>query len=131
LQCGSVVDPTLTPLVGYDGSESAKRALDRAASLTGYGSQLLVATASPDQAGLARSNELLDEAETSLISQRVFCRRRAVIGKPAQALMTLADENNVDLIVVGNGKTALQRLLLGSVSTEIVHHAPCNVMVVR
>jgi nucleotide-binding universal stress UspA family protein len=122
---------SLTLLVGYDGSESARRALERAAALTGYGSQLIVANVAPDEQGLARSNDLLDEAETRLILQRVFCRKHARIGKPARTLMALADENNADLIIVGNGKSALQRLLLGSVSTEIVHHATCDVMVVR
>jgi nucleotide-binding universal stress UspA family protein len=42
--------------------------------------------------------------------------------------MALADESKADVIVVGTGKTAL---LSGSVSMEIVHNAPCDVMVVR
>ena len=120
-----------TLVVGYDGSESSRRALDRAASLTGYGDELVVVNVAADQASLTRSHELLDEAETQLILQRVFCRKEGLIGKPARELMNLAADTGADLIVVGNGKTAVQRLILGSVSTEIVHHAPCDVLVVR
>ena len=99
--------------------------------MTGYGSQLIVANVASDEGGLAKSARLLDEAEIRLLLQRVFCRTHALVGRPARALMALADESDADVILVGNGKTTLQRLLLGSVSTEIVHNAPCDVMVVR
>jgi nucleotide-binding universal stress UspA family protein len=39
---------------------------------------------------------------------------------------------NADLIIVGTrGLNTAQRLLLGSVSTKVMHHAPCDVLVVR
>ena len=53
------------------------------------------------------------------------------MGKPANELISLAAEAKADLIVVGNGKTALERLILGSVSTQLVHNAPCDVLVAR
>jgi nucleotide-binding universal stress UspA family protein len=121
----------LTLVIGYDGTESAQRALDRAASLTGYGSLLIVATVASDEQGRARARELLDQAESRLLVQRVFCQTRELLGKPADELISLATETKADLLVVGNGKTALQRLLLGSVSTQLVHNAPCDVLVAR
>ena len=121
----------LTLVVGYDGSESARRALDRAASLSGYGSLLIVAAVVSDERGLERASELVDEAETRLLLQKVFCRKRELVGKPEDELISLAAEAKADLIVVGNGKTALERLILGSVSTQLVHNAPCDVLVAR
>jgi hypothetical protein len=83
----------LTLVVGYDGSESAQRALDRAASLTGYGSLLIVAAVATDERGLERASELLDEAESRLLLQRVLCRKRELVGKPAEELISLAAES--------------------------------------
>ena len=48
------------------------------------------------------------------------------------ALVQEAQRSAVDLIVVaGHGQGVLGRLLLGSVATDIVHHAHCAVLVVK
>jgi nucleotide-binding universal stress UspA family protein len=53
----------------------------------------------------------------------------AALGSPAAVLAETAE--GADLLVVGaRGHGALRRLLLGSVSTQCVHHAPCPVVVV-
>jgi nucleotide-binding universal stress UspA family protein len=53
-------------------------------------------------------------------------------GNPADVIVQEADDSGADLIVVGTrGRNAAQRVLLGSVSTNVVHHAPCDVLVVR
>ena len=53
-------------------------------------------------------------------------------GKPASAIVDEATQWNADLIVVGShGHGFWGRTLLGSVSDEVLHHAPCSVMVVR
>ncbi|MDJ0807303.1 MAG: universal stress protein [Gammaproteobacteria bacterium] len=47
-------------------------------------------------------------------------------------ILTLADEMHCDLIVLGHkGKGAIEKFLLGSVTTRIAHHAPCSVLAVR
>jgi nucleotide-binding universal stress UspA family protein len=52
-------------------------------------------------------------------------------GDPADVVITVAEETNADLIVVGNkGMTGAARFLLGSVPNKINHHAPCSVLVV-
>ena len=54
------------------------------------------------------------------------------LGKPAKAIMTVASEHQADLIVMGTkGLSAIARVLLGSVSTRVVQHANCSVLVVR
>ena len=53
-------------------------------------------------------------------------------GDPADAILDVAEENNADLIVVGNkGMTGAKRFLLGSVPNKVSHHAPCSVMIIR
>jgi len=55
-----------------------------------------------------------------------------VVGNPAEQIIYYADRNGVDLIVVGDrGRSKLARLLLGSVSKNVVEHAGRPVMVVR
>jgi nucleotide-binding universal stress UspA family protein len=50
----------------------------------------------------------------------------------AAELVQEAEESGADLIVVGTrGLNAAKRLVLGSVSTNVVQHAPCDVLVVR
>lgn len=47
-------------------------------------------------------------------------------------IVNFAKEFELDLIVVGsNGKGLLDRMLVGSTTTYVVNHAPCNVMVVK
>lgn len=55
------------------------------------------------------------------------------IGNPKKALTEeLPKEYQIDLIYVGaTGKGRFQRLLVGSTTSYLVNHAPCNVMVVR
>jgi nucleotide-binding universal stress UspA family protein len=51
-------------------------------------------------------------------------------GPPATVLLDAVDDD--DLLVVGShGAGGLKRLLLGSVSQEVVNHAPCPVLVHR
>ena len=53
-------------------------------------------------------------------------------GSPEQAIVDEAENWGADLIVVGShGYGFWERMLLGSVSNAIVHHAPCSVLVVR
>ena len=53
-------------------------------------------------------------------------------GDPADAILDVAEEQNADLIVVGNkGMTGAKRFLLGSVPNKVSHHAPCSVMIIR
>ncbi len=53
-------------------------------------------------------------------------------GEPAEEILSFADRENVDLIVIGShGRTGLSRLLLGSVAEAVVRGAKCPVLTVK
>lgn len=67
------------------------------------------------------------------LSKSGFQIREALrLGKPADEILTVAKQDEADLIVTGaKGLGAIRRVLLGSVSTRVVQHAHCGVLVVR
>ncbi len=53
-------------------------------------------------------------------------------GSPFVEILRYANEQNVDVIVIGtHGRTGLKHVLLGSVAENVVRHAPCPVLTVR
>jgi nucleotide-binding universal stress UspA family protein len=54
------------------------------------------------------------------------------VGRADDKIVLLAEELGAGLIVMGSrGQGGIRRALLGSVSSSVVHHAHCPVMVVR
>ena len=54
------------------------------------------------------------------------------VGHPAEQIVHYAETHGVDHIVMGHrGKTFFERWLLGSVSKQVVHYAPCTTTIVR
>lgn len=55
-----------------------------------------------------------------------------VSGDPRLEITDIAHREQVDQIIIGShGRTGLTRLLLGSVASYVVSHAPCSVLVVK
>ena len=53
-------------------------------------------------------------------------------GDPSDLIIDTATQEGADLIVLGTRRLGgVKRWALGSVSTGVLHHAPCNVLVVR
>jgi nucleotide-binding universal stress UspA family protein len=53
-------------------------------------------------------------------------------GRPAQEIVKYAQDQGIDLIVIGTqGKRGIERFLLGSVAESIIRSAPCRVLVVK
>lgn len=53
-------------------------------------------------------------------------------GEPGPTICDVAVEVGAEIIVIGShGHGWLKRVLMGSVSTHVLHHAPCPVLVIR
>jgi nucleotide-binding universal stress UspA family protein len=143
-------------LIGVDGSELGRRAAQRAIALLGSADAVTIvhvvrpttpitmmpstaiAGAIPvDDAAIAESNESLvrnAEADVAATARElgVDAATRVVTGDPGLELCRMADDDDIDVIVVGShGSGFLKRVLLGSVSHHVLHHAHCPVLVVR
>lgn len=76
--------------------------------------------------------EIAERAATRLREAGLTADARMVLGDPRTALLDAARSEHADLIVVGShGRTGVKKLLLGSVASHVVTHAPCSVLVVR
>lgn len=116
-------------LVGTDGSETATRAVRRAAEVAAASdARLLVAFVGDGETGPI----VLSRAVAALAGTGPPPETRLLTGDPADALLGLADVEQVNLVVVGNkGMAGAQRFLLGSVPNKISHRARCDVLVVH
>ena len=83
--------------------------------------------------GLKEANhKLLEQTVRKLIKAGFAAEPLCQLGKPAEEIMKVAAKHHADLIVMGaKGLGAIARFLLGSVSTRVVQHANCSVLVVR
>jgi nucleotide-binding universal stress UspA family protein len=133
-------------LVGYDGSPAARKAFEAACGLAAKdGAELFVIS-------VARPPEVGDDVETEAVIENSRRYHRGLlaelkplaaekgvrahfevdVGHPAEQIIYAADRQGVDLVVVGDrGRSKFARLLLGSVSKQVVQYAGRAVMVVR
>lgn len=58
-------------------------------------------------------------------------QRWMIWGNPKDEICALANQENVDLIIVGSHGRHGLALLLGSTANGVLHHAPCDVLAVR
>jgi nucleotide-binding universal stress UspA family protein len=76
--------------------------------------------------------ELTHEAMTNAEERGIDARSEVINGVPSLEIVTRADEENADLIVMGaNGRTGLDRLLIGRVAEKVVRTAEVPVLTVR
>lgn len=142
-------------LVGTDGSESSYLAVERAAEVAAAaGASLVLVTVyrpMPARQERAAKDELGDlaykvvgshPAEDVLGAARDRALRAgidaasvetvAVEGDPVEAIIDVATDRKVDLVVVGNrGLNSLAGRLLGSVPANVSHRAGCDVLIVH
>lgn len=78
-------------------------------------------------------NAFLNALESYANGQGVFLHKELVYGEPrTQIAETLVDRWDINLIIMGaTGKGRIAKMLLGSVTSYVVRHAKCDVMVSR
>jgi nucleotide-binding universal stress UspA family protein len=75
---------------------------------------------------------IVDDCAAKLLRAGYQVEQSPTIGNPADEVLKAADAHEADLIMTGaKGLGAVGRFLMGSVSTRIVQHARCSVLVVR
>jgi universal stress protein A len=79
-----------------------------------------------------RATARLTEARDARLHGYAKCEILVEVGSPATDLIALAQQRNVDLIVIStHGRTGLQHILIGSVAEAVIRQAPCPVFVLR
>ena len=139
-------------VVGTDGSTTAEKAVREAGGLAAEsGARLVVVTAyEPHGDVLAESQVapkdlrwmLTDRSQAEELARRSAAAAKgegaprvtvqAIAGSPADVLLEAAVDFGADCIVVGSkGLTSHAHFVLGSVASNVAHHAPCDVLIVH
>lgn len=133
-------------VTGVDGSDTAARASGTAARVaTALGAKLVVVTAvekaeteqvgAPGDEHTLSSGELAEKIADQAVRELktefpdLAIEGRAAQGKPADALVDVAEELDASLIVVGNKRVQGVARVLGSIATDVAHKAPCDVYI--
>lgn len=115
-------------LLAYDGTPSARRALQRAAMIHREGDVVAVIHVldhGEDDDGH------LEEADRLLTARGIAATPIRATGNPARSICVAAERDGYDTIVVGRRNIGDRGLmLLGSVAARVVSGACCDVVVV-
>lgn len=134
--------PFRTIAVAYDDTPEAKAALARAEVIAlACRATIVVYTVSAPPAvvpGAAGYTPAIPPEAGAIVTrtvkavdERIAATGRALSGVPGPAIVEACEEAGADLLVAGSrGYGPVARVLLGSVSTQLAHKAPCPVLVV-
>lgn len=138
-------------VVGVDGSDCGRRALDQAVRHAQPGPATLLlsyvipwtpftfSTAEENALRLQRREEELSRASAHLLepcraeveAAGLDCELLATHGHPARTLLDLAQDRGADAIIVGlHGESPLAARLLGGTASALVQAARCPVLIV-
>ena len=133
--------------VGFDGSDSSRRALKEAIRLAVVDQsslEVISVEELPRYAGTVGEvieeqqtandhvKKLHDEARQIASEHQLVIQAVTRIGHPAKALVDYASQAKLDLLIIGHtGHSALWGSFLGTTADKVVRHAPCSVLIVR
>ena len=134
-----------TIVFGYDESPEASRALDRVAQLaSALGARVVVASIAPalqpaahgigpyDPADPPEHYRALARRATKELTERgVTAETVTGLGDAGEAIISVADEHEAELIVIGMSHHPHVSRFLGGVSEDVSHHAHCDVLLVH
>jgi nucleotide-binding universal stress UspA family protein len=136
-------------VIATDGSENSQRAIScgvEIAKLSGATVHALYVVDTPSMisetwtAGKEMVHELIIREGKKVLSKvkkiiedsGVEVKEVLLEGYPSEEIINFAENNNMDLIVMGTlGKTGLERFLVGSVAENVVRNSKVPVMVIR
>lgn len=138
-------------LIGVDDSPHSSAAVQFVKSMTWpKGTRVLVVSAMPVAVGFYAEayvpagrgaitedmiefhEEIASNAERALRGAGFETEARVLDGDPRAVLVDTARTEHADLLIVGShGRTGMSKLLMGSVASHVVAHAPCSVLVVK
>jgi len=132
-------------LLAYDGSDGAKRALEVVIALSQERDVVTVVSSAEGLPLVGYAGALLPTPEQEAERHRQVEVARATLaehgieatvverhGDAATAILDEAETAGAELIVLGTrGLSTVERWLLGSVSSRVLHHARCSVLVAR
>ena len=135
-------------LVPVDGSDNSYKALEAALVLSEkLGSNISVVNVM-EQVPITHIesekllNELLEAYKkenqeilskcSDIAHQKGTIKTVLLQGNPAPVILDYSKKENFDLVIMGSrGMGKFKELILGSVSSKIVHHSPCAIMIIR
>ena len=139
-------------MIATDGSENVKRAVSSGVEIAELsGAKLYVvhvvptvhSSSMPIGSRMPRWDEayeiLKDEGNKALEDVKEVAKEESIEvegvlleGHPGDELIEFAENNDIDMIVMGTlGRTGIERFLLGSVADNVVRHSNVEVLVVR
>ena len=117
-------------LVPYDGSPHAAEALKLAAKFTADGDDATLTLVSVSK-GEDDTDILLSVTEAQ-VPAGVEYHAVEIHGQPGSAIVQYAQDEDIDLIIMGSrGMSAFKGMFMGSVSSYVVSHSTCPVIIVK
>ena len=127
-------------LVGYDGSNAAKHAIEQALKQAkAFGARTFLVTSQFGGTGekveeVNKAKEELEYHRSVFEKEGLECEEHLmIIGRsPWETLLEVAEERKIDMIVIGvRRRSQVDKLVFGSTAQHVILNAPCPVLTVR